>query len=223
MESVNIGSYVLDELKKRYTVENEDIGKDAKLDAKGMHFLISRYSVKGVGNLCLIDMKAMLGLMKMQTVVLSVAEKDVPLLNFDTVKVLKNGTYIAEFYDTMLGEKDDELEKACEAIKEADGDLPDYVSGKHWYDSILYPCSYAKKLKGNGERVNESLKKYFDAFMKSLEAADICDPATKKKRISDFANGLIENGGPAVDQVKKLFGEDLAKRLVLGHMYGIDD
>lgn len=223
MESVNIGSYVLDELKKRYTVENEDIGKDAKLDAKGMHFLISRYSVKGVGNLCLIDMKAMLGLMKMQTVVLSVAEKDVPLLNFDTVKVLKNGTYIAEFYDTMLGEKDDELEKACEAIKEADGDLPDYVSGKHWYDSILFPCSYAKKLKGSGDRVNESLKKYFDAFMKSLEAADICDPATKKKRISDFANGLIDNGGPAVDQVKKLFGEELTKRLVLGHMYGVED
>ena len=55
MESVNIGSYVLDELKKRCTVENEDIGKDAKLDAKGMHFLISRYSGKGVGNLCLIE------------------------------------------------------------------------------------------------------------------------------------------------------------------------
>ncbi len=223
MGSVNIGSYVLDELKKRYTVENEDIGKDAKLDAKGMHFLISRYSVKGVGNLCLIDMKAMLGLMKMQTVVLSVAEKDVPLLNFDTVKVLKNGTYIAEFYDTMLGEKDDELEKACEAIKEADGDLPDYVSGKHWYDSILYPCSYAKKLKGNGERVNESLKKYFDAFMKALDDAEICEPAAKKERIAAFANGLIENGGPAVDQVKKLFGEELTKRLVLGHMYGVED
>lgn len=223
MGSVNIGSYVLDELKKRYTVENEDIGKDAKLDAKGMHFLISRYSVKSVGNLCLIDMKAMLGLMKMQTVVLSVAEKDVPLLNFDTVKVLKNGTYIAEFYDTMLGERDEELVKTCESIKEADSDLPAYVSGAHWYDGLLYPCSYAKKLKGNGERVNESLKKYFDAFMKALDDAETCEPAAKKERIAAFANGLIENGGPAVDQVKKLFGEDLAKKLVLGHMYGIDD
>ncbi|MBR3564400.1 MAG: hypothetical protein IKN92_06365 [Clostridia bacterium] len=220
---MSIGNYVLDELRKRFEVEKKDIGRDGKLDAKGMHFLISRYAVKGVGNLCLIDMKAMLGLMKMQTVVLSVAEKDVPLLNFDTVKVLKNGTYIAELYDTMLGERDEELVKTCESIKEADSDLPGYVSGAHWYDSLLYPCSYAKKLKGSGDRVNESLKKYFDAFMKSLGAADICDPATKKKRISDFANGLIENGGPAVDQVKKLFGEDLAKRLVLGHMYGIDD
>lgn len=220
---MSIGNYVLDELGKRFRVEKKDIGNDGKLDAKGMHFLISRYAVKGVGNLCLIEMKAMFGLMKMQTVVLSVAERDVPLLNFDTVKVLKNGTYIAELYDTILGEKDEELVKTCEAIKEADSDLPAYVSGEHWYDSLLYPCSYAKKLKGNGERAEESMKRYFDAFMKAIDDAAICDPAVKKEKIAAFANGLIENGGPAVDQVKKLFGEDLAKRLVLGHMYGVDD
>ena len=39
----------------------------------------------------------------------------------------------------------------------------------------------------------------------------------------EFAVNLYNNGGPAVDQIKKLFGEETAKRLILRHMYGVDE
>ena len=39
--------------------------------------------------------------------------------------------------------------------------------------------------------------------------------------MSEYARTLLEKGGPAVNQFKKLFGEETARRLILGHMYGV--
>ena len=57
--------------------------------------------------------------------------------------------------------------------------------------------------------------------MKELELAEDCDPEAKRKANRVLPDGLLEHGGPAVDQVRKMFGEELASRLVLTHMYGI--
>ena len=113
-----------------------------------------------------------------------------------------NTTRLAELYDTRIGQKNTRLEDACQAIKEADRDLPDYSGGPHWYDDFRMSCTYAKKTKGNDPRMKTSCMKYFDAYMKELELAEDCDPEAKRKANRVLPDGLLEHGGPAVDQVR---------------------
>ena len=104
-------------------------------------------------------------------------------------------------------------------------DIPDmttYKATRMAFDSLLYPYSYAKKTKGKNPRTETSCLKYADAFMEELQRAEACDPAAKKEKIRSFAQSLLDNGGPAVNQMRKMFGEEIAKRLVLQHMYGAE-
>ena len=216
------GEYVLRRLSETYGTEELDIGADARLDKGLMHFTVRRFRVKDIGNLCLLNMSGMFGLMKMETVVLACDTRDVPLINLDTVKAMGNTTLLMELYDTRIAKSDNTLETACQAIKDRDKDLPDYESGEHWYDGMLYRCSWYKKAKGQDARFMKSCRDFFDAFMNELARADVCDPAVKREKNRVLPQGLLEHGGPAVDRMRKMFGDELAKRLVLGHMYGLD-
>lgn len=48
-----VSSYLLQELQKRYTVREEDIGRDARLRKFPLAFDVKKYTVEGIGNLCL--------------------------------------------------------------------------------------------------------------------------------------------------------------------------
>ena len=211
----------LDLLKKEYEVEELNIGDDASLSKKGMNFKIRSFDVKGLGHLCLMDMKAMLGLMKMETAVLSSETKDVPLFNIDRVIVMGNKTQLVEFYDNQLEPITEEASSRYMKIKKSGPELEPYVSGEHWYDPILYPFSYAKKKKGSADVFDEICTKYIKEYLDQLKTAPACETEAKKAKTAGFAQGLLDHGGPAVDQFRKLFGEDAAKRIILGHMYGV--
>ena len=61
----------------------------------------------------------------------------------------------------------------------------------------------------------------FDEYLRQLSLLPACDPAAKAEKIRAFAETLFTTGGPAVDQVKALFGDEIARRLVCTHMYGV--
>ena len=58
-------------------------------------------------------------------------------------------------------------------------------------------------------------------YISLLASAPDCDPAEKQAKSRHFAESLLASGGPAVDQVTKLFGRETAERLILRHMYGV--
>lgn len=220
-----VGAYALEQLNKRYRVEEADLGTDARMDKGLMHIMVKKYWVDGIGSLCIVSMKGMLGLMKMETAVLACSGKDVPLLNLDHVDAMGRRTQIAELYDTMLsgkGPREETLQR-LQAISDADRDLEEYTSAGSWSDALRYPCSYAKKTKKNTARTEASCRQFFDIFLEELEQAPACDANAKASRIDDFARRLLNEGGPAVDQVRRMFGDEITERLVLKHMYGTGD
>lgn len=216
------GRYILKQLSQHYTLHWIDIGDDARLSKSGFVFDISVYEIEDIGHLCMMNMKAMFGLMRMETVILSVTQKDVPLLNIDWVKVPGKQTLIGELYNTQLEPWPNESQAAFLQISERDYDLPDYESGsEHWYDSLLYPCSYHKARRGIASRLERSSYDFIRLFVSQLEKASTCDYEAKKAKIEAFAQNLSANGGSAVKLFKKLFGEETAKRVVIHHMYGV--
>lgn len=217
-----VGTWILGLLSKSYALKQLDLGADARLAKKGFTFETESYDVADLGHLCIMRMKAMLGLMRMETVILSVTHKDVPLINLDYVKAVGKETQMVELYNTQLAYEAKELQEALQKIRDRDADLTDYTSaGTHWYDDILYPCSYHKTGKGVSGRLAGAARDCAEKYLFLLGSAPDCNPAEKQARSRSFAESLLASGGPAVNQVTKLFGRETAERLILRHMYGI--
>lgn len=213
---------VLAALERNHTLTQEDLGADACLPAKGMTFETETWEIRGIGHLCVMQMKAFFGLMRMETAVIAPTCVDVPLFNLDWVKALGNETQIAELYDTQLSPWPPECLEAFDFVCGQYADLPDAPSGDaRWYDDILYPCSFHKKGRRLTERMSGAAQDYLTVYAGLLAAAPTCDEQKKAAKVQAFAEQLFAEGGPAVDQVTKLFGEQTGRRLVLQHMYGV--
>lgn len=216
------GEYTLQLLSQKYTVTPCDLGSDAELSAKGFHFETEAYDVDGLGHFCIIKMKGLLGLMRMETVVLSVTDKDMPLYNMDWIGAFGVECQIMELYDDQISFRPDSLLQAFQKIKDRDAAIPDYTrDGERWYDEILYPCSYAKKGKKVSGRLHRAARDCTRVFLARAAKAPVCDPEVKKEKVRSFVEKLFSEGGPAVDMLTRLFGEETAKRVVLSHMYGV--
>ena len=219
----DLGTMILGALEGRYPLEKQDIGADARLSKSGMVFETESYAVKGLGHLCVLRMKAFLGLMKMETVVLSATERDLPLLNLDWVEAAGKETFLAELYDTQLQPLPEASLGRFQALKDRDGDLPEREKKPHWYDNILYPCSYDHAGRGLSQRFNAAAEGYVKEYLALAKAVPCCDKAEKRAANRAFAETLVKQGGPAVDMMTRLFGHETAERLILRHMYGTED
>ncbi len=221
MTKTDIGNHMLETLHRQYVLRKNDTGADAHLRAKGIRLNTESWEVEGIGHLCIMRMNFLFNLVCMETVVLSSVHKDVPLFNVDTMRFGSTETFMAELYDTQLEQWPPEAGKAFDAIKDQNRDLPDYEHSGHWYDSILFPCSMAKKGKGYSGRFAKAANDYIDVFVKQLKNAADCSAEEKTAKTTEFVDRLIAEGGPAVDTMVKLFGKQTADRMVRRHMYGI--
>jgi len=225
---IDLGQYATAALGQYFELIPGYIGADAHLSKRGMTFDTKSCEIKGVGHLCVMRMNAFMGLMKMETIVIAPTKVDMPLFNVDWVSAFGTETLIAELYDTQLEPWPGEAQKKFEEIQEEYLDVEDNESGEHWYDSVLYPVSIHKKGKGLTDRFNDAAKDYIDLF--AAELAELSEPAAagkcpadlKRARVGDFARTLVENDGPAVNMMAKLFGEETMRRIVLKHMYGVE-
>ena len=221
---IDLGQYATAALGQYFELIPGNIGADAHLSKRGMTFDTKSCEIKGVGHLCVMRMNAFMGLMKMETIVIAPTKVDMPLFNVDWVSAFGTETLIAELYDTQVEPWPGEAQKKFEEIQEEYLDVEDNESGEHWYDSVLYPVSIHKKGKGLTDRFNDAAKDYIDLFAAELSepAAGKCPADLKRARVGDFARTLVENDGPAVNMMAKLFGEETMRRIVLKHMYGVE-
>ena len=210
---------ILNGLRQDYVVRPRDVGPYVVLKKSGMTFRISAYDVKGLGSMSTIKMSAMLGLMRMESFILTAEEKDLPLFSGDYIKAAGKHTLLVEFYDTMLSPLDGESTAAYRKIKARYDGLSPFQTEPRWYDSIRYDFTFAasdKRLKGKKEEI---VAAYFAVFLGNISRANAADPVAKKAKTAAYANGLFVHGGPAVNQFRKLFGEEAAHEIVEKYLF----
>lgn len=188
-----------------------DCGEYKKMKVSGMNFTIRRFYAQGLGCVSAMVASGFLGLMKMDTLIITPTEKDMPLFSYDRVHAMGNDTLIFELYDTLLGETD---LSALDEVKEQGKYLPDHDLGSHWYDSIKLPQSLSKKgKKKDRPGFDATVLHYLAKFLETACEAPACEAEPKREKASVYVEGLLKNGGPSTDVFKKGIGDEKTAQL----------
>lgn len=210
--------YLLQELQKDYTLQKRDLGDYAKINKFILGFENEAWHVEGVGNLFAMKMKAMFGLMEMETMVLSPEDKDLSFLSCDAIHAVDTDTVIMEMDRSALHEED---LSAFEPLKEKYAYLPDYQAEPRWYDSFHLSSTICKKGKKMTADMEKFGREYIDTYLKALKEAAPCDPQAKREATAVYAQRLIKEGGVAVDGMTKMIGANRTEKLVAEYMFHI--
>ncbi|MBE6926074.1 MAG: hypothetical protein E7461_04440 [Ruminococcaceae bacterium] len=197
---------MLKKISAQFPLKELSCGEFAQQKVSGMRFQIRRFQAEGLGSVSEMRAVGFFGLMKMDTLIITPTEKDMPLYSYDRVLAMGNDTLIFELYDTLLGET---ALSGLEKVKETYQELPDHDLGEHWYDDIKLAVSLSKK----GKKVHtvafdKCTIEYLEAYLKAAKMAADCDADKKREKASVYVEGLLKNGGPSTDVFKKGIGEE---------------
>jgi len=185
-----------------------------------MKFEMQAYDVAGVGRLSVMKgVGGPFGIMQMDTLMLTPALKDMPLISYDRIYVRKNDTLIIEMYNTCLEAKE---YPELAAIKEKYSSIPDRDPGQHWYDSIKCPESLSKKGKKITSYIDVCAEEFIEKYISLLKAAPVVDAAEKQKKNGEYVEGLLNQGGPSTDQFVKAIGREETEKLYREFLFGTD-
>jgi len=209
-----IDSFV-SELKANYTVTPVDPGKYKEMTIYGiMKFHTEQYDIEGLGNLSV--MRIDMGVMQMATMVITPADKNLPLLSADYMYILTNRKSYLEFYD-VVKEKDAQYTQLTDkllAIKENYSHLKKLDMSPAWYDHLLTVQSCKSGTTADDPELKnmlmDSLRTYIE-HDKQLAPLSAEEKAEKIAITVDYTDGLIEKGGISTDVFKKELGNEETK------------
>lgn len=199
-----------------FRLRRQDIGSFASMKGRGTQFRTRVYDAEGAGRLCLMKMRAFAGIMRMETGVFSPTDLDGPIFSFDYIRVVGKETLFLEFYDTTLTHPG--FEKLGE-IKGRYAYIPEYDPGEHWYDSLRLPVSDFKRGRKIRRDLRQMVQDYSEMYFNLLAECAPCDAGEKKKCNAAFVDGLLNNGGPAVDSFEKMMGRGRTEDFLRQYMF----
>ena len=204
-------------IEKKYGLSEIDAGEFAKFNVGPMKFTVRAYDAKGFGRVSKMDTTAFFGLMKMQTVIIVPIETDLPLLSYDRIKAMGNDKLYLELYDTLSGEFEP---SKIDDVKKKYASLADFDAGEHWYDSLRLSQSVFKSAKSKeSEKIDGLAEDFFESYLESV-CEGSPDISIKKKKTEDYVSGLLKNGGPSTDAMKKRLGDEKTEKLFKNLLFG---
>ncbi len=183
----------------------------AKATANGIHFAVTTYEVTDFGHLCVIEMKAIFGVMKMESVILTARNKDLPLYCADLIRSAGNHTLLHTFYNTAACPMSEEEKKPYRRAKERFAALRPYRETPYGDASLRYDFSLGVTGKAVKEKERTITQAYFDAYLENIASAPYCDAEEKREKTAAYAERLFRSGSPGTDQFVKMIGEEAAK------------
>ncbi len=164
-----------------------------------MKFSIRHWDGGLLGNVSYMSATGMMGMMNMETLIISPTKADLPLLSMDTILAMGKFTALAEVYDTTINGFD---QTGCLAAKASVAALPDDAPKPNWYDGIRLGCSFRKKTgKADAPEIVQAMKLFLQEYLAvASRTRAIADPEMlqeKIRRTNAYVDGLLEKGGPS--------------------------
>ena len=212
---------IIDLIRKSFELKEQPAGEFSTLKVGPMKFSIEHWDGGVLGNVSYMAASGMMGLMKMETLIINPVKADLPLMSLDTVLAMGKLTVIAEIYDTTIGGFD---QAACLTVKESLAFHPDRPVSSNWYDDIKLPCSWGKK---TGKKalltLEKGLAEYVQAYLSvAKRTPELSGELLEQKRIKtdSYVTGLLEHGGPSTDVFVKHLGKEKTGKLFHEVLFG---
>ena len=208
---------VVDLFAQRGKLVAKDVSPWQTFSGKGMKFQLQSYDWDGCACVSYLSMRAFLGLMKMETLVCTPYIKDLPIYSYDKIIAFGKKSLLLEVYDTQVESVD---LSSMDAVKESYKDLKDKQTKPAWYDSLrLSPSTFKEGKKDRLARLATAMTTaYLDLFTTAREV----DRAVKTVRNCTYVEGLISNGGPAINAVRGMIGDEAAETLFRRFLFGTE-
>jgi len=170
-----------------------------------MRFQLEQFEVDGLGNLCVLKTKAMLGLMKLVTVVVTPnTGKNVPFLLIDTMDMGKKHLCYVEYYDCTADGADKDRLLAASAPY---ADVADYAEKPAWYVSERMAGSLIKT--GDRHRLDQMATDALTAYREQAVAAPV--KPENMAGLHAFQQRMVREGNPSTAALTKTLGKEGAE------------
>ncbi len=210
---------MLEEIKSKYVCEKQDADIFEKVMIDGAAFHISTYNAKGLGCVTTVEMKRLIGLWEMQSLIITPYEKDMPIYYYNRHREKGHYIYRVDVFGAEFQQMD--VSAMVDVVEKYAG-LPEEPQKEHWYDEYKLPVGVVKKVpKNRKEDLAPMIWEHFCAYMDMLELAPVCKPAEKKKKVNAFVKELCAKGGIAIIEIfngtyNKKVTEKLANEVLFG-------
>ena len=189
-------------LRERFELSNITPEPYRTMGGPLMSFHLEQYAAEGLGNLCVLKTKAMLGLMKLTTVVVTPnAGKNVPFLLIDTMDMGKKHLCYVEYYDCTANGADRDLLLAAGAPY---ADVEDYAEKPAWYVSQRMEGSLIKT--GDKARLEQMAWDALTAYREQAAAASV--KPENLAGLQAFQQRMIREGNPSTAALTKTLGKE---------------
>lgn len=208
---------VLNLFSDRGTLTAKDVTPWQTFSGKGMNFHLQSFDWAGCACVSHLTMRAFLGLMKMETIICTPYAKDLPLFSYDGMKLPGKQIVFLEQYDTQVAPAD---LSTMDAVKAAYSDLDDKPMKPAWYDHLKLSPTVCKT--GRGPRFSQLAEEMTTAYIDLFATAREVDCAVKTARNREYVEGLISNGGPAINTIRQILGSEAAETLFRRFLFGTE-
>ena len=107
-----------------------------------------------------------------------------------------------------------------DAVKAAYSDLDDKPMKPAWYDHLKLSSTVCKT--GRGSRFSQMAEEMTTAYINLFATARKVDLVAKTARNSAYVEGLISNGGPAINTIRQMLGSEAAETLFRRFLFGTE-
>ena len=192
-------------LKEKFVLKDITPKKYRTMGNLMMRFHLEQYAAEGLGNLCVLRTKAMLGLMKLTTVVVTPnTGKNVPFLLIDTMDMGKKHLCYVEYYDCTAGGADKDLLLAAGAPY---ADVADYAEKPAWYVKERMAASLIKT--GDKARLDQMALDALKAYARQAAAAPV--KPENVAGLQAFQQRMVREGNPSTAALTRTLGQEGAE------------
>ena len=192
-------------LRDRFELKDVTPEKYRTMGGPMMRFHLEQYAVEGLGNLCVLRTKAMLGLMRLITVVVTPNEgKNVPFLLIDTMDMGKKHLCYVEYYDCTADGADKDRLLAASAPY---ADVENYAEKPAWYVGERMTGSLIKT--GDKARLEQMALDALTAYAEQAAAAPVKEG--NLAGLKAFQQRMIREGNPSTAALTRTLGKEGAE------------
>ncbi len=208
---------IVDLFAQRGKLIAKDVSPWQTFSGKGMKFQLQSYDWEGCACVSYLSMRAFLGLMKMETLICTPYTKDLPIFSYDKIKAFGKKSLLIEVYDTQVESVD---LSTMDRVKESYKDLKDKHPKPAWYDSLRLSPSTFKE--GPEAQLTQLATSMTTAYLNLFPTAHEVDRDVKTAKNRLYVEGLISNGGPAINAVRGMLGDEAAETLFRRFLFGTE-